>query len=70
MVYNSIMRNKIVFIFLIVVDVLAGIWGATVVGLPPFKELLPISNILLVSDLATLALAILIALPGRRLEWW
>ena len=70
MVYNITMRNKIVFIFLIVVDVLAGIWGATVVGLPPFKEWLPIANILLVSELASLGVAVLVALPGRRFERW
>lgn len=69
MVYNSIVRNRTVFIFIVVVDVLAGIWGATVVGLPPFKELLPIANILLVSELALLGVAVLAALTGRSLEW-
>jgi len=54
---------------LVVFEVLAFIWTATVTELPLFEGLLPIRNILFVSDAVALAVALLAALPGRAYHY-
>lgn len=59
------MRRRIVLTFLILFEVLAFVWAATVTELPLFEALLPIRNILFVSHAAALVVAVLAILPGR-----
>lgn len=63
------MRSKTVLISLLVFEVVAAIWGATVVQLPLFEGLLPIRNILFVSDVVAIVVALVAALPGRAYHY-
>ncbi|MGB5926334.1 MAG: hypothetical protein WBH01_09655 [Dehalococcoidia bacterium] len=67
--YTGIMRSKIVLMCLVVFEVLAFIWAATVAELPLFEGLSPIRNILFVSDIVALVVALLAALPGRAYHY-
>lgn len=67
--YTGIMRSKIVLMCLVVFELLAAIWAATVGELPLFEALSPVRNILFVSDVVALVVALLAALPGRPYEY-
>jgi hypothetical protein len=63
------MRSKIVLIGLVIFELLAVLWAATVVELPLFQGLLPIRNILFVSDVVVLVVTLLATLPGRAYHY-
>ena len=54
---------------LVVFELLAALWAATVAELPLFEALLPIRNILFVSDVVALVVTLLAALPGRAYHY-
>ncbi len=66
--YTGIMRSKIVLMSLVVFELLAALWAATVAELPLFEALLPIRNILFVSGVVALVVTLLAALPGRAYQ--
>ena len=63
------MRSKIVLTCLVLFELLAVLWAATVVELPLFEPLSPIRNILFVSDAVALLVTLLAALPGRAYQY-